>query len=451
MLNRRFRAACRSLLAMLLAAGPITLWPAAGQGQSCLCGSIADELVAAAVGLDREWVVQVPFDSAGWRLSHVVVGEGLVVAQGGDGTVAAIRTDTRPGGARRGSVAWSAHVGGSGPLEAAGIGPRLVTVARGRSVTALDAASGRTRWQLPIDGLASAAAVPSGGWVYTPLDGHGVFRLPEDRWAEATVPAAGAGDPEGPRPGESTRPIHLDSKGEVDFPPLASGDGIVWCNDRGLITAVLRDGDSWRRFEFDLGGPASGPPVVKDGDIFVATRAGDVARIARNPVGLVAYTGVARDPQGKDSIVSGWHTLVEAVPEGSPVVGQDTVVVSLGPSGLAAFSAATGARKWHVAQGAKPLAITADRVWCLDDAGFLTARDLASGGRRERFCLGCFSVPVVNTMAERLVLASPGGLVVSLAPRRTTPAAPPVPPQPEPPGPAAEPVEREQGDDGDEV
>jgi outer membrane protein assembly factor BamB len=450
MLNRRFRAASRSLLAMVLAAGTITLWPAAGRAQSCLCGSIADDMVAAAVGLDREWVVQVPFDSAAWRLAHVVVGEGLVVAQGGDGTVAAIRTDTRPGGARRGSVAWSSQVGGSGPIEAAGIGSRTVTVARGRSVTALDAGSGQIRWQLPIDGMASAGAMSSGGWVYAPLDGDGVFRLPEDRWAGTAEPVASPAA-EGPRPGERTDPIHIDSKGEVDFPPLAYGNGILWCNSRGLIIGLVREGEFSRQFEFDLGGPASGPPVVREGDIFVATRAGDVARIARSPFGFVAYRGVGRDAGGQDVSFNGWHTVVEAVPEGSPLVGQDTVVVSLGPSGLAAFSATTGQLKWQVEQGAKPLAITDGRVWCLDDAGFLTARDLASGGRRERFCLGCFSVPVVNTISERLVLASPGGMVVSLAPRRTTPAAPPVPPQPEPPGPPAEPAEQDQAADRDEV
>jgi len=447
---RSCRAANRPLVAALMAAPVVMLWAGAGLGQSCLCGSIADDLVASAVGLDREWVVQVPFDSAAWRLAHVVVGEGLVVAQGGDGTVAAIRTDTRPGGPRRGAVAWSAHVDGSGPSEAAGIGSGVVTVARGRSVTALDAGSGQTRWKLPIDGMASTGAVPAGGWVYTPLDGDGVFRLPEDRWAGEAMPEARSGA-EGPRPGERTDPIHIDSKGEVDFPPLAYGNGILWCNSRGLISALLREGEFSRRIEFDLGGPASGPPVVKDGDIFVATKAGDVARIARSPIGFVAYTGIGRDNRGQDVAFNGWHTVVEAMPEGGPLVGQDTVVLSLGPSGLAAFSATTGRLKWRVEQGAKPLAITDDRVWCLDDAGFLTARDLSSGGRRERFCLGCFSVPVVNTVSERLVLASPGGLVVSLAPRRTTPATPPVPPQPEPPGPAAAPADPDEGDDADEI
>jgi len=47
-----------------------------------------------------------------------------------------------------------------------------------------------------------------------------------------------------------------------------------------------------------------------------------------------------------------------------------------------------------------------------------------------QMCLGSFTLPVANTVDERLILASPDGLVVSLAPRRTVSAVPPAPPQP---------------------
>ena len=65
-------------------------------------------------------------------------------------------------------------------------------------------------------------------------------------------------------------------------------------------------------------------------------------------------------------------------------------------------------------------------------------------------CLGSFTLPVANTVDERLILASPDGLVVSLAPRRTVSAVPAAaPPEPNwkpakqspPPAPAAEPAE----------
>jgi outer membrane protein assembly factor BamB len=255
---------------------------------------------AARLGLEREWVVQVPFDSAAWRLEHVVVGDSLVVAQGGDGSVAAISTTSSPGRPRRGTVAWSHHLGtGTAPFEAAGIGPGLVTIARGRELVALDAATGAVRWERPLRTVASGSAVSSGGWVYATLDAGGIQRLPED---PAAMPAAPAADGKpaapakeavtGPRPGESLAPIEISSDGEVDFPPLPFRGGIVWCNADGRMAAIVRSTTATERLEFDLGSPAAGPPVVHDGDIFVATKAGDIARITRSPRGLTANSGV---------------------------------------------------------------------------------------------------------------------------------------------------------------
>ncbi|MFM7136656.1 MAG: PQQ-binding-like beta-propeller repeat protein [Planctomycetota bacterium] len=440
------RHACVLLVAVILAlAGGGS--PSAALGQSCLCGTAADDLVAARLGLEREWVVQVPFDSAAWRLEHVVVGDSLVVAQGGDGSVAAISTTSAPGNPRRGTVAWAHHLGtGTAPIEAAGIGPGLVTVARGRELVALDAATGEVCWERPLRAVASAAAVPSAGWVYAPLDPAGIQRFPDDPLAKPAAPAEADADgkpattpaepAEGPRPGESLAPIDISSDGEVDSPPLAFRGGIVWCSADGRMAALVQTTNASDRLEFDLGGPAAGPLVVHDNDIFVATKAGDIARITRSPRGLTANSGVMT-VQGADEKpvtvnYTGWHTVIDEIPEGSPVVGGDTVVVSLGPAGVAAFDAATGGLLWQEPALGRPVAITGDQVWCLEATGFLVARDLATGARLGRLCLGCFTIPIVNTTSERLVLASPGGLVVSLAPRRTVAAEPPVPQPPAP-------------------
>ena len=453
MMQSKFRpagvagAAVALLVAGVLAAPPVT-------GQSCLCGTVADEFEAARLGLEREWVVQVPFDSAAWRLEHVVVGDGLVVAQAADGGVAAIPTRSVPGEPRRGTVAWSYRLGhGVAPIEAAGIGPDLVTIARGRTLVAVDAATGETRWERPLRTVASSSAVPSAGWVYAPLDAGGILRFPEDptvkpaesdeeKPAGADKAAGSVEEPgTGPRPGERLAPIEISSDGEVDFPPLAFRGGIVWCTVDGRMTALVRTPEADERFDFDLGAPASGSPVVAGDDVFVATKAGDVARITVSPRGLTANSGVfvVKGDDGKDKEVAftGWHTVIDEVPEGSPVVGGDAVVVSLGPSGLAAFAAETGELMWQEPATGRPLVITGDRVWCLETTGFLVARDLSTGARLGRLCLGCFTLPVINPKGERLVLASPGGLVVSLAPRRTVAPQPPVPQPPaaEPPAP----------------
>lgn len=430
--TRRFSGGLLAL-AVLLAARP-------GTADSCLCGTAADELVAARAGLDREWIVQAPFDSAGWRLEHVVIGNGLVIAQSGDGTATAIVSESAPGSPRPGTVAWSRQIGrGPAPVQRAGIGDSAVAVARGKTVTLLDARSGAVLWERPLRTMASAAALPSAGWVYAPLDAGGILRLPlnpaavpvpEDGQAAADDQAKAAEPATGPRPGERLDPVEISSEGEVDFQPLPFDGGILWCTANGRIGAITRSTKLSKRLAFDLGTAASGPPVIRDGDLFVATSAGDVARLAQSPLGLTANTGVMKNDDDQDVAFSGWHQIVEARPEGSPLVGTDVVVLSLGPAGLAGFAAATGDVLWQVPAAARPLAIVGDRVWCLEETGFLVARDLATGERRGRLCLGCFTIPVVNTATERLVLASPGGLVVSLAPRRTEPAGPPVPQPP---------------------
>jgi hypothetical protein len=85
------------------------------------------------------------------------------------------------------------------------------------------------------------------------------------------------------------------------------------------------------------------------------------------------------------------------------------------------------------------LAVTGDRIWIIDRTGRLAGLDLATGDRRERLCLGGFSFPVVNAASDRLILASPDGLLVSLAPRR--PAAPPAAPPPAATPPAPRPAD----------
>jgi outer membrane protein assembly factor BamB len=434
-----------SLIVVCLAlAGSLPL--AVVSGGAGLCGTVADDIVAARAGLNREWVVQAPFDSSRWRLERVAVGQALVVAEAGDGTLTAIATGV--GEAPAGTVVWTRPGDGSRfPLETPGIGPTSVTVARGNNLTAIDAATGRTIQDRRLPSLASAAAVPSAGFLYVPLAQGDIARFAERpatiTIAEAVVEAEAMErrpDQFQSQPAEDRLEL-LKSPGTVDLAPIPYQNGVLWCTTDGVLVAVVIEDDSNPRFEFDLENPISGPPVVRGSDIFVATRAGDIARIARSPSGFRATTGVGRTPDGETVAYTGWHTVIDEVPEGGPIVGEATVVVSLGPAGLAAFHAETGDLLWQSPLAGTPLAIINGRVWCLDETGFLSGRDLGTGRRVARLCLGGFTVPVVDPRGERLVLASPDGLIVSLAGRRTVAAEPPVPQppsQPLPPAPAGE-------------
>ena len=80
----------RGVWAAAMLAGVLTGSGRADCGAGCgggLSGTPADAFVAERIGLVREWVAQIPFDSARADLEHVVVGDGLVIAQTDDGRV----------------------------------------------------------------------------------------------------------------------------------------------------------------------------------------------------------------------------------------------------------------------------------------------------------------------------------------------------------------------------
>lgn len=166
--------------------------------------------------------------------------------------------------------------------------------------------------------------------------------------------------------------------------------------------------------------------------IFAATVAGDLARVD------FATAGVR-------GLRTGWHVVLDGTPDAGPFLGGNTIVVSLGDDGLAAFTADTGSPVWRCPVAGRVLAVGGNRVWLIDHVGRLSAIDMATGERRERFCLGCLTVPIVNNVTDRLFLASGDGMLVCLAPKRSVPDAFPLPTpvkQPKPkrkPDPAEEP------------
>lgn len=433
----RLRVPASWLLAAIVAGAVAAPMAAA---QTCLCGSAGDEFVAARAGLVREWVVQVPFDSAGWRLGQVVIGHDLIVAQSGDGGVHVVQSSPPIEGgafpARPGSLLWSQRIGHpGGPVQPAGIGPTVVTVARDLDVFGFDAVTGRQLWQRQVAHTASAAAVPSGNWAYVALQGDGLLKMPADpEKLASTLLNADGPDARRRQGGEAAarrkvaralEPLSLRMGGEVALPPQAFGgiprtvaDAVLWLTTSGKMVVLDDAPKGWERYELEIGAPPSGPPVVRGLTAFVATTDAMLTRID-----LVRTAGFF-------TLRATWDKSLDDDPEGGPLLWRDTLVVSLGPSGLAAVSARDGSLLWRSPLVGRPLAILGDRVWVHAETGRLTALDLATGSRRESLCTGCFTLPVVNAVTNRLVLASPGGLLVSLAPTRL-PAPEPVDVAPE--------------------
>lgn len=454
----------------LLPAGILALAvtsPALGQG--CLCGTLADEFRAADAGLVREWIVQTPFNSATARLEAVAVGDGLVIVQSGDGGVHAIRTTTGPDG-RAGTVAWSRSIGAAvGHAWPPTVGSRLVVVASDLAVHALDRETGDVEWDRPTGSLTAAPAVQSGGWVYAPLQTNRLLRLPVNPLGaadgstatpnadtpNAAEPAAtadpnaadpnaagrdAAQPPAATPPAESLDPVSIDAGGSLDAAPIPLGTGVLWTSANGLV--VLEPTSlGWVRHQLpETGSPSwaqqsplalAGPPAVRGNSIFIATQTDGVARVELNA------------PK-RPGLRTTWAATLPDRATSGPFVSGDTVVVATGASGIVALAADDGRELWRSDLAGTLVAVAGGRAWILDTVGRLTAIDLATGSRLQSFCLGCLTLPVVNPGAERLLLASPGGLIVSLAPPVAPPApatAPPPVTAPDAPPPAAGPAD----------
>ena len=112
-----------------------------------------------------------------------------------------------------------------------------------------------------------------------------------------------------------------------------------------------------------------------------------------------------------------WRVFLDAPPDADLFISGEALVVSLGEDGIAVYSITTGellGRTWRQGQ---IVAVTGGRIWLFDRVGRLSSINLATGEPDRRFCLGGFTVPIVNQTDDRLILASPNGAVISLKPR----------------------------------
>jgi len=392
-------------------------------GADCLCGTAADDLTADRAGLEREWLVQIPFDASTATLEHVVIDRDLIVVQAGDGNVVAVKAGERLAGAPlSGTILWKHPLDGqSGPFQPAAIGADIVAVSHGDGIHAFDRKTGQSLWSSRFGLLADAGATVSGPWVYAPFGDGKIMRLPTNPHRQPTVADAAAakeaaakkdaapakkqgakkkGRSAAPKP-ESLDPLRLEAGGVVSRQPQPFKGGVVWCTDDGTLVVIEPVEDGWRRNEFHLDTRPVGRPLVHDGAVFAVTAEGDLVRIDT----LDTTDGGLRLE---------WRVFLDARPEGTLFVDGDKLVVSLGDDGIAVFSTKSGEQLGRTWRHGRIVAVAAGRIWLVDRVGRLVSIDLETGEKRDQFCLGGFTFPVTNQATNRLILASPSGAIVSL-------------------------------------
>jgi len=408
--NRQISLRPALLLLLLAAAARLPL----ARGE-CLSGTAADTFEAERVGLSREWIVQLPFESTGYRLGRVDVGRWTAVAQSGDGKVHAVRVGdpalARPGTPRPGTLLWSTSLGVPlAPQQAAGIDGRLVVVTHDMQVVGLQPRTGSVFWRRRLPVPPSAGGLPVGNWVYVPLRNATVLRLPANPYRQSFSEPQAARSDEPQESGSeklvSLDPIEINSHGLIEQQPAPYAGGAIWCTRNGHLTAIEPVEDAWARHEFELKQQPGGPVLVRDQTIFATTETGELIRFEDAPGGLRL----------------GWRRLLETSlhpnePRPQLLLTGETLIVSLGEAGIAAHAADTGQRLWKSPLEGELLAVVGSRVWCYDRQNMLTGLRLTDGEPEAFLNPGPFTLPVTNRASERLILASPRGLLAALGPR----------------------------------
>ncbi len=378
-----------------------------------LYGTAADPFEADRVGLTREWIVQLPFDSDRYRLNQIDVGRWMVVAQSEDGLVHAVRSDsgetTEAGKPPPGILLWSTPLGlPKDSLQAAGIDRDLVTINRDMNTFGIDSRTGSIFWKRRLPSPSSSGSFPVGDWVYVPLWDKTMYRLPVNPYRNPNSPdkEGGSDSKKNSSSQASLDPVRIKAHGLIEQQPLRFGDGVVWCTENGRLTAIEPAEEKWERHEFFLRDNPNGPVAVHGTVVFAATEKGELARFEDASGGLRLT----------------WRFLLETSLHPNQkrpqlMVHNEILLVSLGEEGIAAHQSSTGERLWKTPLQADFLACIGSHLWCYDTQNRITAIRLRDGIEDAWLCPGPFTIPVTNRSSERLILASPRGLLASLRPR----------------------------------
>tara|TARA_Y100001933_G_scaffold263831_1_gene326903 strand:- start:27 stop:1445 length:1419 start_codon:yes stop_codon:yes gene_type:complete len=378
-----------------------------------LYGTAADPFETDRVGLTREWIVQLPFDSDRYRLNQIDVGRWMVVAQSEDGLVHAVRAGsgetTEANKPPPGILLWSTPLGlPKDSLQSAGIDRDLVTINRDMSTFGIDSRTGSIFWKRRLPSPSSSGSFPVGDWVYVPLLDKTMYRLPVNPYRNPdSSDKEGGGDSKKNSSSQAgLDPVRLKSHGLIEQQPLQFGDGVIWCTENGRLTAIEPAEEGWERHEFFLRDNPNGPVAVHGTVVFAATEKGELARFEDASGGLRLT----------------WRFLLETGLHPNQkrpqlMVHDEILLVSLGEEGIAAHQSSTGERLWKTPLQADFLACIGSHLWCYDTQNRITAIRLKDGIEDAWLCPGPFTIPVTNRSSERLILASPRGLLASLRPR----------------------------------
>ncbi|MCA9053240.1 MAG: PQQ-binding-like beta-propeller repeat protein [Planctomycetaceae bacterium] len=336
-------------------------------------------------GLVRVWWNRAVFNPARDSIRNITADELAVFVQSSAGNVTAFDAET-------GRLMWSKLVGKPDQVTYP-----IVTndtnafMAAGMSLYSIDKASGETMWKIALPHHPSAPPEVDDEHVYIGTAEGSVYAFDLRRIKELYDRRML------PQYMDLTLKWRYQAPSEIVSPPISNGEAVVFASYTGLLFSVVAR-DRGLNFQFETEGRAPiRVPLGRSGEtVYVAS---DDARV----FALDMTTGNRR-----------WSfTAGEAVRQQPRVVGNTVFVVPFG-RGMYALRGTTGFQQWHQREANQFLAASPEYVFVSDQLDNVLILDRDDGAIVGSLPYRHLNARVQNERTDRLYLASPSGLVVSI-------------------------------------
>ena len=175
-------------------------------------------------------------------------------------------------------------------------------------------------------------------------------------------------------------------------------DAVLVATADGRLTAFSRDGPE-QLFSFDLKSTPSAPMVLSQDDLFVSTK---------DSVLYNLNVGSGRKT---------WSAFLDAAVDQAPIVTDTEVFAASTVSGLTAFDRETGRSLWSDKSATRLLSVNPKFVYVRDDKGDAVILERKTGRRVSSYKAAGLTVPVTNTLNDRIYLADENGTITQIRDR----------------------------------
>jgi outer membrane protein assembly factor BamB len=330
---------------------------------------LVSEEEARQLGLQRAWFLQVRLDRSRNHVERAVLrGDRLTVLTSA-GVVQELNALT-------GETMWIAPIGNPDhPSLGPAVSDAHVALLNGSNLYVLDRADGRPVIVRPVGGAPGAAPALSNKYVFVPL-------------VIGRIEAYPLGE-------QKLTPWYYQSYGRAMVSPLATPHSFVWATDSGHL--YVGDADELGvRFRLETQSEIVAPPAYYDPFVYVATVSGQVFSVHE-------MTGAQR-----------WKYATGFMVTRSPAAVEERVFVTSVEPMLHCIDAKQGAGLWEAPKVSQFAALTASKVFGVDDLGGLVAIDATSGKLLARLPTDQATFALVNDQTDRVFLVSDDGIIQCL-------------------------------------